>query len=190
MRDREVRERLCHDLRAWHPERDTLFVDELDLGGLVRVDIVAVNGSLWGYEIKSAQDTLRRLPTQVEVYSKVLDFAALVVAERHHEHALGLLPNWWHVYIATEDNDGVALAEARTGARNVRVDPMQLTQLLWRDEALAELTERGLDRGVRSKPRWEIWQRLAETLELSELQRVVRFRLKSRINWRGSRQRA
>ncbi|MDQ2880082.1 MAG: sce7726 family protein [Actinomycetota bacterium] len=187
MRDREVRERLCRDLRSWHPDPDTLFVDELDLGGLVRVDVAAVNGELWGYEIKSDQDTLRRLPAQVEIYSKVLDFAALVVAERHHEHALGLLPDWWHVYTATSAAEGAVLTEARVGCRNVDVDPLHLVQLLWRDEALAELIERGLDRGVRSKPRRAVWQRLVEVLELPELQRVVRTRLKSRVGWRGSR---
>jgi hypothetical protein len=187
VRDREVRERLCRDLRSWHPEPGTLFVDELDLGGLVRVDVAVVNGELWGYEIKSARDTLRRLPMQVEVYSKVLEFAALVVAERHHERALGLLPDWWHVYIATEVTaTDVVLIEARTGSRNAGVDPLHLAQLLWRDEALAELTERGRDRGVRSKPRWAVWERLVEVLELSELQRVVNSRLKSRVGWRGS----
>lgn len=188
MGDREVRERLCRDLRTWHPDPGTLFVDEFDLGGLVRVDVAVVNGELWGYEIKSAQDTLRRLPTQVEIYSKVLDFAALVVAEQHHKHALGLLPDWWHVYIATEATaDGVVLIEARKGSRNADVDPLHLAQLLWRDEALAELTERGLDHGVRSKPRRAVWERLVEVFELPELQRVVRSRLKSRVGWRGSR---
>ena len=186
MRDHDVRECLAVDLRRWHLDRNTLFVDELDLGGLVRVDIAAVNGALWGYEIKSVHDTLRRLPTQVEVYSKVLDYAALVVAECHHDHALDLLPDWWHVYVAAADRNGVSLVLSRPGTRNPQVDPLQLAQLLWRDEALTELAERGLDRGVRSKPRRAIWQRLAETLELSELQRAVRLRLKSRAGWRGS----
>lgn len=187
MRDREVRERLSRDLRLWHSEPGTLFVDELDLGGLVRVDVAAVNGALWGYEIKSERDTLRRLPLQVEIYSKVLDFAALVVAERHHEHALGLLPDWWSVYVATGDADNVVLDHVRQGTRNVGVDPMHIAQLLWRDEALAELAERGLDRGVRSKPRRVVWQRLVDALDVSELQRVVRTRLKGREGWRGSR---
>lgn len=188
MRDRDVREALLRHLHREHPEPDTLFVDELDLGGLVRVDVAAVNGSLWGYEIKSARDTLRRLPLQVEVYSRVLDHAALVVADNHHEHALELLPEWWEVYIATAvDGGGVELDLQRHGTPNPGVDPLQLAQLLWRDEALAELAERGLDRGVRSKPRRVVWQRLVDSLELGELQRVVRTRLKTRTGWRGSR---
>lgn len=187
MRDRDVREQLSRDLREWHPEKSTLFVDELDLGGLVRVDVAAVNGALWGYEIKSERDTLRRLPTQVEVYSKVLDYAALVVAERHHDHAVDLLPNWWHVIVVTGDSDNVTLVDAHPGDRNPAVDALSVAQLLWREEALEELTERGLDRGVRSKPRRAVWQRLVELLELVDLQQVVRTRLKGRQGWRGSR---
>jgi len=188
MRDRDVREALLRHLHHEHTEPDTLFVDELDLGGLVRVDVAAVNGSLWGYEIKSARDTLRRLPVQVEVYSRVLDHAALVVADNHQEHALDLLPDWWEIQVATIGaGGGVELELHRPGTPNPGVDPLQLVQLLWRDEALAELAERGLDRGVRSKPRRAVWQRLADSLELAELQRVVRTRLKTRTGWRAPR---
>ncbi|MGD9527057.1 MAG: sce7726 family protein [Dehalococcoidia bacterium] len=187
MRDRDVRQQLFHDLREWHDEPGTLFVDELDLGGLVRVDLAAVNGALWGYEIKSERDTLRRLPTQVQVYSQVLDYAVLVVAERHYEHAVGLLPDWWEVIVVTGEADDVVLDPVRPGAKNTGVDAMRVAQLLWRDEALAELTERGLDRGVRSKPRQAVWQRLVDVLELTDLQQVVRTRLKARQGWRGSR---
>ncbi|WP_143047300.1 sce7726 family protein [Amycolatopsis xylanica] len=184
--DRDVREQLGRDMRVWHPGTDTLFVDELDLGGLVRVDVAAVNGALWGYEIKSARDTLRRLPAQVTVYSKVFDYAALVVADRHHDHAFDLLPEWWRVYAALGGGDvGVELVLTRVGSPNPSVDPWQLVQLLWRDEALEELTARGLDHGVRSKPRRMVWQRLVESVELTELQFVVRSRLKSRQGWRG-----
>lgn len=189
MRDRDVRVALLRKLRHEHPAPDTLLVEELDLGGLVRVDVAAVNGRLWGYEIKSARDTLRRLPLQVEVYSRVLDHAALVVADNHHDHAVGLLPDWWQVYVArVGPGDGpVELVLKRRGGRNPDVDPLQLAQLLWRDEALAELAERGLDRGVRTKPRKVVWHRLASSLELVTLQDVVRRRLKARSGWRGGR---
>lgn len=186
MRDHDVREQLNRDLREWHPEQGTLFVDELDLSGLVRVDVAAVNGFIWGYEIKSEHDTLRRLPTQVEVYSQVLDYAALVVAERHHDHAIGLLPDWWEVVVITGDAHSIVLDVVRCGTQNSGVEALQIAQLLWRDEVLAELTRRGLDRGVRSKPRRALWQRLVESLELADLQQVVRTRLKARRGWRGS----
>ncbi|WP_416309377.1 sce7726 family protein [Saccharopolyspora sp. NFXS83] len=185
MRDRDVRTCLTSHLRAEHPESDTLFVDELDLGGLVRVDLAVVNGSFWGYEIKSARDNLRRLPSQVQVYSRTLDRAALVVAECHATKAIEFLPNWWEVIIATENQGSIQLNQLRRGTQNPVVDPWSLVQLLWREEALDELQKRGIDRGVRSKPRREIWRRMTEELDTSTIQETVRNRLRSRIGWRA-----
>lgn len=119
--------------------------------------------ALWGYEIKSARDTLRRLPRQVEAYSRVLDFAALVVAESHLEAARPLTPSWWEILGVGGRAGALTLTRVRRGRRNPTIDPSALVQLLWGDEALALLAERGLDRGVRSKPRRVLWERLVVT---------------------------
>lgn len=128
--DIDVRAVLHRELRAWHPGGDTLFVDELDLGGVVRVDTAAINSALWGYEIKSARDTLRRPPQQVEVYSKVCDHAALLVAENHREHAAELLPSWWAMYVVTGGPEVLELTPVATGGPNPGVDPLATAQLL------------------------------------------------------------
>lgn len=182
MRDADVRSALAPRLRAWHPEPDALVVDELDLLGEVRVDVAVVNGAMWGYEIKSARDTLRRLPRQVELYSRVLDRASLVVADSHADRAAELIPSWWGVVVITE---GLAIDRLRSGAPNPGVDARALVQLLWRDEAIGLLTERGLDQGIRSKPRRHAWDRLVQCLDLADLQAEVRSCLKSRTEWRA-----
>lgn len=187
MRDGDVRIALHERLRQEHASEldDTLFLDELGLCGEVRVDVAVVNGHLAGYELKSARDTLRRLPAQVETYSRVLDFATLVVADNHVRHAADIVRPWWGLIVATPARVGVRLIQDREPKLNRDVDPMSLAQLLWRDEALEELTIRGFDRGVRSKPRWAVWTRLSESLERDELRDVVRHRLKARDAWRG-----
>ncbi|MDA8118743.1 MAG: sce7726 family protein, partial [Gammaproteobacteria bacterium] len=74
---------------------DTVVLDELGIcRGEVRVDVAVVNGEIHGYEIKSDRDSLRRLASQVELYSKVLDQATLVAGERHFDAAAALLPEW------------------------------------------------------------------------------------------------
>ena len=187
MRDLDLRTALRARLDEEHGgDDDTLIVDELGLCGQVRVDVAVVNGALSGFELKSARDNLRRLPNQVAVYSRVFDYAALVVAENHRTSAVAMLPDWWGIYVAHETGTTTSLELERAGVRNEVVDPMALAQLLWRDEALEELSQRGADRGVRTKPRWQVWQRLADVVQVDELRDVVRRRLKARPGWRDA----
>lgn len=186
MRDSDVREALhawLADLHA-HEAASTRVVDELGIAGTVRVDTAVFNGSFSGYEIKSASDTLRRLPKQVELYSAVLDYAYLVVASNHVQHARELLPAWWGIIEAVPVGNAVDLRQRRKARWNRNVDAFTLCTLLWRDEALEELEVRGWATGVRSKPKVVLWERLAAQLELSELRSVVRERVKVRESWR------
>lgn len=186
MRDADVRHALHKYLVEHHSDEldQTRFVDELDLCGEVRVDVAVINGRLAGYELKSERDTLRRLPTQVAVYSRVLDCAILVVAERHVEHARTLLPEWWGVMVATSSSSGVVLEHESHPEENPRVVPQDLVRLLWRDEVLVQLERRELDHGYRSKSRAILSKRLADSVPLVELQAIVRDVLKSREGWR------
>lgn len=185
MRDMDVRRALHARLRADHSgDQGTLILDEVGLcQGHSRVDVAVVNGAITGYEIKSDRDTLDRLPGQVEVYSKVLDHAILVTGEIHADHVRSLLPEWWGVVVASQRIGPVALEEVTKPCVNPSPDPYAIAQLLWRPEALAALEARGLDAGVRSKPRRYLWERLAEELPLPELKSVVRRCLKAREGW-------
>lgn len=187
MRDADIRSALHARLRSEHGSgQGTRYVDELGLCGTVRVDVAVVNGTLSGYELKSDRDTLRRLPTQIEYYSKVLDHATLVVGEEHYVRTDGVasLPRWWGVIVASPSVKGVHLEEVRAAEMNQYLDPFAIAQLLWRDEALCELEARDAAIGMRSKPRRLLWDRLAGLLELDELRGIVRDRLKARATWR------
>lgn len=73
MGDSEVRDAVLSKLdRQYFGDRHTRIVEEMGIwSGSVRIDIAVINGQLHGYELKSARDTLQRLPTQAELYSKV-----------------------------------------------------------------------------------------------------------------------
>lgn len=161
-------------------------MDELGLAGEVRVDVAVLNGSFSGFEIKSERDTLKRLPKQVEVYSKILDYMTLVVADRHLEHALEQVPGWWGVLTARATDSGVRLSRHRQGLPNPGVEAAFLATLLWRDELLAALEDRGLVKGFRSKPANTLRARLVEHLSGEEVSELVREQLKARTNWRGN----
>lgn len=186
MRDADVRSALHEWLREQHAQQlgNTRFVDELGIAGEVRVDTAVLNGAFCGFEIKSARDTLRRLPKQVEMYSAVMDYATLVVASTHLAHSRALLPRWWGIIEARTVADTVVLRPRRTPRRNARIDPFILSTLLWRSEVLEELDRLGVARGVRSRPNAVLWQRLASSMESDALRDLVRERLRIRSGWR------
>lgn len=177
-----IREALRSHLQGvWGECPETVVIEELGLcQGRVRVDVAAVNGTLHAFEIKSDRDRLDRLPTQVEVYSKVVDRATIVVGARHIDSALEIVPAWWGVLLVGVESDGVRLEPVRGGSSNPARDPRALVELLWREEALSLLEARDSARGVKSKPRAEIWDRVCECCEVDEIAAVVRDRLRSR----------
>jgi len=187
MRDIDIRRELLREMHRRHDgELDTLIMPELGLcQGMARVDLAVVNGSVHGYEIKSEQDTLARLPGQAEIYSRTLEFVTIVVSPSHARKVSNAVPSWWGIWTAVQHEDKVQLQTVRESVPNPKIDPVSLAQLLWREEALEALAQRGLAYGMRSKPRVQLWLRLASELSVAELGGVVRECLKRRgAAWR------
>ncbi|WP_145585909.1 sce7726 family protein [Yersinia kristensenii] len=188
MKDIDVR-RAVHSkiLKEHHKDPDTLIIDEFSLSlGASRADITVINGLMHGYELKSKSDNLLRLPTQVEHYSSVMDKVTLVVSACHLHSAIELIPEWWGVKVAVEGSrNGIHLRTERYSKLNPSIDKVSLSMLLWKDEMLSILTELGIERGLKSKPRRVLWYKLSEALEISELRDIVRAKLKARTDWRA-----
>ena len=186
MRDIDVRTALREqvDLR-FCGEPGTIRIDELGiLNGSSRIDLAVVNGSLHGYEIKSATDTLDRLPSQIEAFSSVFDTITLVVADRHAADAVGMIPSWWGVCIAIEaPSGGIDLQWQRRPVTNPNINPVCLASLLWRDELITILLAKGVP-GIKKKPREDLHRIAAEEIPMSDLKESVRNALKTREQWR------
>ena len=186
MRDLDVRKALRRELDRQHAGDDhTRVVEEMGVwSGSVRVDIAVINGELCGFEIKSARDTLARLPSQELLYSQVFDRVTLVVAELHAAKASDMIPSWWGTLVATQDERGlVSLRECRPASENPAIDALQVARLLWRQEALAVLERHSLVKGYRSAPSDKLCRRLASELPLDTIRLEVRETLKARGNW-------
>lgn len=185
MRDLDIRRALHQELRTLHfADPETLIIDELGLcQGEARVDIAVVNGSINGYEIKSDRDTLDRLPQQQEIYNRALDAVTIVVTGQRSERIADVVPSWWGILRASDAAQMVTLVPVREPGANPAVDPLALVQLLWRDEVLEALHQRGLANGISGKPRRVLWERLAGTISLVELKELVRSQLRARQNW-------
>lgn len=188
LRDIDIRKAYRHELSQLFADSPSVIVDELSIClGDARIDIAVVNGKMHGFEIKSDLDTLERLPRQAELYNKVFDQVTLVCSEKWIDKAVPLLPDWWGIVVPIEDKstpNKIIFQEARSANDNKQVDARSLVELLWKEEALDILSQRGLDRGVRSKPRWDIWDRMVERMDYNEIKLCVREYLKKRQGWR------
>lgn len=180
--DQVIRSALRGRVRRKHLRaRGSVLLEELGLcRGFARVDLAVVNGQLHGYEIKSDRDSLRRLPAQVEAFSKIFDRLTLVVGERHYADATKRVPKWWGILRVSGDATRPRFNLVRRPKDNPSRDPRALVELLWASDALALLETRGAAHGVRGKPRHCLWERIVRELELAEIASAVRRQLKAR----------
>lgn len=186
-RDIDIRTSLHEKLnKKYSNDPSTLIVDELCLcQGDARIDIAVVNGKMHGFEIKSESDTLDRLPSQIEVYNKVMDTVTIVAGINHIDKIINTVPEWWGISIAAKDKNGnLKIKVLRKPKKNKEIDPYSVAQLLWKEEALDILHFKKMDKGFKSKPRRVLWERLSSNLPLNELQLIVREKIKNRKNWR------
>lgn len=186
--DGDVRSALLRKVIAEHVANpNTLVVEEMGLArGACRVDVCVINGHLHGYEIKSDVDTLRRLPLQQQFYSDVLDKATVVVGQRHLEHALQVLPEWWGVRTVSRGvRNAVRMELLRPARLNPSVNKMAVATLLWRDEISALISARNPDKTALRGDRAALCERLGEVYSLAEIRTLVREQLKRRTTWRG-----
>ena len=180
--EREIRAALVSHLSCHQTDNaEAVLIEELGLCcGRVRVDVALVSSLLHGFEIKSDHDSLRRLDLQIEIYSKVLNLATLVVGIRHAEHAASLIPEWWGIRLAERTPNGVVLRRLRKERRNPFQDPRALVELVWLEDARRLLDERNASRGYRGKPRRLVWDRVCELYDVDEIAAVVRSSLMAR----------
>lgn len=187
MKDIEIRKELHQNFfYAYKNDCDTKIINELGVcQGTVKIDVAIINGSLIGYEIKSEQDNLLRLPTQIENYNKVFDYLNIVINEKHLDQVIDLIPAYWGIIQIKKSTDGFIKCEVyREAQKNSCSDPYSVIQLLWRDECLNILHELNLLKGMKSKPRIEIWKKICQSVDADQVNDYVRKYIKARPPWK------
>jgi hypothetical protein len=164
----------------------TVVVNELDVSfGAARIDVAVVNGKLHGFEIKSERDNLDRLPSQVELYSKTFDTLTLVISEVHLAKARKIIPKWWGIYCVKRGKFAPRIKIIRNSKKNNAVDPLNLTHFLWKSELLELLEANCINKGVKSKTRYELGKIAVDKIGSEVISHFVRNKLKNREVWRA-----
>jgi hypothetical protein len=187
MNDSEIRQNFHRKiLRRQHAQKDTLVIDELGLNhGKCRADIAVVNGHLIGYEIKSNNDSLRRLKGQVKSYNAVFDKIFIVIGDRYIRSIQRHIPAWWGVIGSIRGPKGaVNFDTIRKPQTNESIDPISIAQLLWRNEVIEILKKNKAPNKIIRQPRRVLYEYLVSILSICELRKAVRDYFKKRRSWR------
>jgi hypothetical protein len=176
-------------VKKLHVHRDTpgtIVVDELGLShARARIDVAVINGCVHGYEIKSASDTLERLPNQVALYAQCLEKLTIVCAPRHVAKVEALTPAWCGIVEASKGRRGaISFSTVRRTGLNAGIDPVQLAHLLWRDETIDLLSRLGVPSKSMKTSRKELYGILAELMTISQITIAIREFMALRPKWR------
>lgn len=187
MKDQAIR-RAFHQkvLRTAHTSKDSFVIDELGLrNGQVRADIAVVDGKMIGYEIKSQNDTLNRLPNQIIAYNEVFDNVYIITASNHLTKVIDAVPLWWGIYVINgTDAITCSFTLRRPAKPNKFRKCLGLAQLLWKNEVLEILNDRMKCKLSNTVSKEELYDLLSGTCASANLSKLVINYLKTREGWR------
>lgn len=144
-----------------------LFVDEFWVPVTKeRADLVHLDESLHAYEIKTARDSLKRLPRQADAYARLFSRCTAVVDARHVDQACKMLPTWWAVWTVSGGRR-LTFQIVREGGPNPETDVNVLVRLLWREEVREALQSFGIEAEGRST-RAAMWNTLMDCVRDSQ----------------------
>ena len=114
------------------------------INGAAIVDIAAITpSSIEGFEIKSAEDNLSRLPRQIHFYDKTFDFISIITESKYIQEAIRLVPDHWGIIETIESDKGIEFSELRSPTLNKKNDKRSISLLLWKREIAEALFELG-----------------------------------------------
>jgi hypothetical protein len=172
-------------LKPAHDDPDTVVLDEFALRhGESRADIAVLNGKLVGYEIKTEEDSLTRLKSQITAYSEVFDRAYLISGKRHLDKISVLAPDWWGIYEIEGNSSLYSFSLIREGKANPKKDSYGIAHLLWKDEAIDLLVNLFSCKVREKSTRDQLYNILIDKCSSDELSKIVIKCLKSRSGWR------
>ena len=103
--------------------------------GKARADVVAVNGHVIAYEIKSDYDSLKRLETQVPEYDLNFEMNYIVLGRKLFNKLDKIIPEYWGIILAEKNRLGnVVLSFQRKAHLNPNLSFESFISLLTSEE--------------------------------------------------------
>lgn len=115
--DRDIRRALLERISSY---KDCFVYEEVTVpSGKARADLVAINGHVTAYEIKSDYDSLGRLSSQIEEYDLNFERNYIVVGEKFKEKVRDTVPEHWGIILVEQTTHGkITLSFSRQAKLN------------------------------------------------------------------------
>ncbi|MBJ2345547.1 MULTISPECIES: sce7726 family protein [Pseudomonas] len=127
IKEKAIKAALIDWLYAKGMVRDAVVINEMVVANWARrADIALANGRLYGFEIKSAFDSLKRLPGQIESFRCHFDKVTVVAASKFIADITESYPSEVGVIEVYLKSDKVAFRQVRAG----RIDEVKNSQYL------------------------------------------------------------
>lgn len=183
MNDPEIRELLLQKfLTKYQNAENCLIFEEVGvMYGESIVDLAIISKVFnQAFEIKSAQDSMSRLPKQLKDYLQVFDYITVVSQPSHLDEILGIAPHFVGIMMVYDNGD---IEYLRKPTANPFIRKNKLIQLLWRDEVYRFLRTKG-HKGMSSLSNAKIKKLACDTYSLGEIRELVFETLKNRADWK------
>lgn len=183
MNDPEIRELLIKKYLTKYQNTDNcLILEEVGImHGSSIVDLTVISKFYnQAFEIKSAQDSLTRLPKQLKDYLQVFDYITIISQPSHLDEILGIAPHFVGIILVYDNGD---LEYLRKPTANPFLRKEKLIQLLWRDEVYAFLREKG-HKKISHLSNAKVKKMACSLYDIKEIRELVFNVLKKRVDWK------
>jgi hypothetical protein len=183
MNDPQIREMLLNTfLKKYQANRQALILEEVGvMHGNSIVDL-AVFSPVYNqaFEIKSADDSLDRLPKQLKDYIQVFDYTTVITQPSHLEHVKIICPKFVGILVVYNDWD---MEYVQKPTASPVVNKKKLIQVLWREEVYEFLKSKGI-KGHSGSSNAKVKKVACENFSLQEIRQLVFNTLKTRPDWK------
>lgn len=189
MNDPDIRQQLIARLTKRKNFSTENVLEEVPLqNGVVRADMVYLSRALECFEIKSHNDSLKRLITQGWQYEQSFDYVNLVCATKHLASAINIIPEWWGIIEVTRSGNLKCINRAQ---KNPNISLNGMVDLLTNDESKSFLKSVGCTSGMSNLSHSLLKQKITEVSTIKELRNWILHTLKERqSSWKPSNQAA
>jgi len=142
------------------------------------IDVLLVNGHIIGFEIKGETDNLSRLKSQLEIYTKTMEYVYVVYWRDKYKNIE--VPKNVGLIEAYEENGKINFNKIKKAYYN-KIDTLTIFQNLWNEEIRFILHQLGILKWNSKNYAYSDIEKYFKLVQITKLKKLYKFILKKRF---------